>query len=62
MSLKNKNVIITGSTGGLGSELAFKYANEGANLILIGRDHLKLNNLKSKLKKKYPTKSIYSYD
>ena len=51
MSLKNKNVIITGSTGGLGSELAFKYLNEGANLILIGRDQLKLNNLKSKLKK-----------
>ena len=51
MNLKNKNVIITGSTGGLGYELAIKYLNEGANLILIGRDQLKLNNLKSDLKK-----------
>lgn len=49
MKLKNKNVIITGSTGGLGSALAFKYLNEGANLILIGRTTSKLNILKTKL-------------
>ena len=49
MKLKNKNVIITGSTGGLGSALAFKYLNEGANLILIGRTDSKLNILKTKL-------------
>jgi len=49
LKLKNKNVIITGSTGGLGSALAFKYLNEGANLILIGRTTSKLNILKTKL-------------
>jgi short-subunit dehydrogenase len=49
LKLKNKNVIITGSTGGLGSALAFKYLNEGANLILIGRTDSKLNILKTKL-------------
>ncbi len=49
MKLKNKNVIITGSTGGLGSALALKYLNEGANLILIGRTESKLNSLKTKL-------------
>ncbi len=51
MKLKNKNVIITGSTGGLGSALASKYLEEGANLVLIGREKLKLNTLKNKFLK-----------
>ena len=49
MKFKNKNIIITGSTGGLGSVLAIKYYQEGANLILIGRSFEKLNSLKEKL-------------
>jgi short-subunit dehydrogenase len=49
LKFKNKNIIITGSTGGLGSVLAIKYYQEGANLILIGRSFEKLNSLKEKL-------------
>ena len=51
MKFKNKNVIITGSTGGFGTSLAIKYFQEGANLILIGRTLKKLNKLKSELEK-----------
>ena len=49
MKFKNKNILISGATGGFGSALAFKYFQEGANLLLIGRNINKLNTLKNKL-------------
>jgi short-subunit dehydrogenase len=49
LKFKNKNIVITGATGGFGSALAIKYYQEGANLILIGRSLEKLNSLKEKL-------------
>ena len=36
------NILITGSTGGLGSNLAYYYANKGHELILHGRDEKKI--------------------
>ena len=51
MKFKNKNVLISGATGGFGSALSHKYYQEGANLLLIGRSINKLNNLKNKLTK-----------
>jgi short-subunit dehydrogenase len=49
LKFKNKNILISGATGGFGSALAFKYFQEGANLLLIGRNINKLNTLKNKL-------------
>jgi len=49
LKFKNKNILISGATGGFGSALAFKYFQEGANLLLIGRNINKLNRLKNKL-------------
>jgi short-subunit dehydrogenase len=49
LKFKNKNIVISGATGGFGSALAFKYFQEGANLLLIGRNNNKLNSLKNKL-------------
>lgn len=40
-----KIVLITGATSGLGSALAHRFAQEGANLILLGRDTEKLEAL-----------------
>lgn len=51
MKFKNKNVLISGATGGFGSALSHKYYQEGANLLLIGRSINKLNSLKNKLTK-----------
>lgn len=51
MKFKNKNVLISGATGGFGSALSIKYYKEGANLLLIGRSSNKLNILKNKLTK-----------
>jgi short-subunit dehydrogenase len=49
--LKNKNCLITGATGGLGSELAMEFFKNGTNLFLIGRDIKKLESLKTQLEK-----------
>jgi len=48
-SFKNKNILISGATGGLGGELATELAGLGANLFLFGRDKIKLNSLLRKL-------------
>ncbi|MBP9702725.1 SDR family oxidoreductase [Candidatus Woesebacteria bacterium] len=42
MNLKNKTILITGATGGIGSVLAQKLSDLGANVITIGRDQKKV--------------------
>ena len=46
---KKQTVIITGAYGGLGKELCYSLDKLGANLIIIGRDNEKLQQLKTKL-------------
>ena len=41
MDLKNKTVLITGATDGLGMLLAINLAKIGCNLIIHGRDNTK---------------------
>jgi 3-oxoacyl-[acyl-carrier protein] reductase len=50
MKLLNKNIVITGSTGGIGRELVKNLDEEGVNLILISRSDDELQNLKKELK------------
>lgn len=47
-SYTNKNILITGATGGIGQKLIDTLYNLGANLLLISQDE---NKLKSKLEK-----------
>lgn len=37
MSLKNKTIIITGSSRGIGREMALRFAKDGANLVITGK-------------------------
>ena len=48
-SFKNKTVFLTGSTGGIGKEIAFKMSALGAKMILTGTNHEKLEDLSNKL-------------
>ena len=48
MNLKNKKVIITGATGGIGNCLVKKFHESGAQILATGTKEEKLNNLKSK--------------
>ena len=44
-----KNVIITGSSSGLGEELAYRLAEKGANLALVARDRARLASVLQKV-------------
>ena len=47
--LKNKAVLLTGSTGGIGKEIAFQMSSLGAKLILTGTNEEKLKALSNTL-------------
>tara|TARA_B000000565_G_C23479966_1_gene259496 strand:+ start:329 stop:514 length:186 start_codon:yes stop_codon:yes gene_type:complete len=51
MNLKNKKILITGATGGIGNNLVEKFYNLGANVIATGTKEDKLNSLKKKISK-----------
>lgn len=46
--------LITGATGGLGRALAHEHAKRGGDLILVGRNQMKLASLKAQLHVAYP--------
>ena len=48
MNLKNKKVLITGATGGIGNCIVEKFHNLGASIVASGTNEEKLNNLKKK--------------
>lgn len=50
LNLLNKNILITGATGGIGKSIAIKCSNQDANVIITGRDIEKLKNLHDQLK------------
>ena len=47
--LKDRITIITGATGGIGRALAMEFYTQGAQVVLTGRNHDKLNALTEKL-------------
>ena len=49
--IKNKNCLITGATGGIGSKLVKMLADEECNLFLTGRDEKKLRKIAKNCKK-----------
>ena len=51
MNLKNKKILITGATGGIGNCLVEKFDNFGSNIIATGTNEEKLANLKKKFPK-----------
>ena len=51
MSFKNKIVLITGASSGIGRETAIEFAKLGANLILVARTKDKLTQIEDELKK-----------
>ncbi len=58
MRLKNKNILITGSTRGIGLAIAHECAKEGANLVIHGTKPEKVNEIVKQLKETYPTKIV----
>lgn len=53
MRMKNKVVLITGGGKGIGRGLSEAFAEEGANLVITGRNEQALLNAKEELEKQY---------
>ena len=51
MQIKNKRILLTGATGGIGRLVALMLATNGANLALVGRDAPKLQELVDEIHK-----------
>ena len=51
INFKNKVILITGATGGIGNSLVKKFNNLDATVIATGTNEEKLINLKKKLSK-----------
>lgn len=53
MNKVDRNVLITGATGGIGREFACAFAKQGDNLILTGRKEEQLKRIANKICEKY---------
>ena len=58
INLKNKKVLITGASGGIGNDLVKKFVSLGANVLGSGTKSEKLDQLK----KKYPNIKVKRFD
>lgn len=59
-SLKNKTILITGGSKGIGRILALKFASEGANIIITARDEKQLLKTCDEIKQKTRNENILS--
>ncbi len=57
-SLKNKKIVISGATGGLGRQIVFILASLEADLVFFGKDYGKTDILKEEILSKYPNVNI----
>lgn len=55
------NVVITGSTRGIGYGLAEEFLKAGHNVLINGRDRMVCSDVYNKLKSKYPDRHIHIY-
>ena len=62
MNFKNKVVLITGASSGIGKESAIEFAKLGANIILVTRRNDKLEQIENELKKFHTTTLIIPCD
>ena len=58
INFKNKNILITGSSGGIGNELVKKFVSLGGNVLGSGTKNEKLD----KIKKQYPNIKVKIFD
>ena len=49
LGIKNKRVLISGGSNGIGKELAFQFAKEGCKVTLIARSEKKLKKIVKKI-------------
>lgn len=58
MTFKDKVIIITGASSGIGKSLAYEFAKRGANLVLGARQYVVLCELTQEIEQKYGVKVV----
>ncbi|MEO6523366.1 MAG: SDR family oxidoreductase [Mucilaginibacter sp.] len=58
MSLKNKVIIITGASSGIGKAMAIELASRGANLVLAARQYVTLCEIAQDLQERFGIRAI----
>lgn len=62
LSTRAKNVVITGGGSGIGSAMAYAFANSGAaSISILGRREEKLLQTKTKMGKDFPDTKVFTY-
>ena len=56
---KNKNILITGASSGLGKNMALNYAKNGGRIINLSRDIKKMESLNDELNKINSHKNLF---
>ena len=59
--MKNKNIIITGASQGIGKSIAEKFHKKGSNIFMISRNENNLLKLKNKLMKNTKNNQVIEY-
>lgn len=62
LSLKNKTAIVTGAASGIGKAIATRFAEAGADLVLVNKNEKGLMVLKRELEKFGSNVSIHAFD
>jgi hypothetical protein len=57
--LKDQVVLITGASAGIGAACAWRFAEQGSKLVLVGRREQRLNELKAALQTEYPGLKVH---
>lgn len=60
INVKNKLVVITGATSGIGKACAYLYAQNGANIVITGRRAERLSEITADIENKYGV-HVYPY-
>src|SRR3989344_8693264 len=61
LGLKDKVVVVTGSSFGIGKAIAESFLNEGARVVITGRGKDRLENTRNELVLKYDNNRVLSY-
>jgi hypothetical protein len=59
-ALAGDTVLITGATAGIGAACAWRFAEEGCNVIITGRRKVLLDELKAKIEAKIPDAKVFA--
>lgn len=60
MEFENKNILVTGATQGIGLAIVKKFAENGANVILVARNQKLLESICFSLREKYTSQTFIS--